>query len=75
MKKIIISIKRKIWNLIPDELFIKLKYYQKYSKWIDLKNPKTFNEKLQYLKLNQTDQIYSDLADKFKVREYIKEKL
>lgn len=60
---------------IPDELFIKVKYFLKFKKWIDLDNPKTFNEKLQYLKLKQTDQIYSDLADKYKVREYIKEKL
>ncbi len=60
---------------IPDELFIKIVYFMKFKKWIDLDNPKTFNEKVQYLKLKQTDQIYSDLADKFKVREYIKEKL
>lgn len=64
-----------ILKLIPDEFFIKAKYFFKFGKWLDLNTPKTFNEKLQYLKLKQTDQIYCDLADKFKVREYIKEKL
>ncbi|WP_213349832.1 hypothetical protein [Candidatus Vampirococcus lugosii] len=28
---------------IPDEFFIKVKYFLKFKKWIDLDNPKTFN--------------------------------
>lgn len=67
-----------LWLLfknIPDRLYIKIKYFLKFKKWIDLDNPQTFNEKLQYLKIKQIDQIYSDLSDKYKVRDYIKEKL
>jgi hypothetical protein len=39
---------------------------------LDLKNPNTFNEKLQWLKLNDRNPKYTSLVDKYKVREYIK---
>ena len=38
---------------------------------LNLKNPQGFNEKLQWLKLNYHQEIYSTLADKYLVREYI----
>ena len=40
-----------------------------------LNNPKTFNEKLQWLKLYDRKPEYTMMVDKYKVREYIKEKL
>ena len=39
---------------------------------IDLKNPRTFNEKIQWLKLNDQRPIKTKLADKYEVREWIK---
>ena len=42
---------------------------------LDLENPKTFNEKLQWLKLNNRKQEYVQIVDKYMVREYISEKL
>ena len=43
---------------------------------LNLKNPKTFNEKLQWLKLRDwpTNELVIKCADKYRVREYIKEK-
>ena len=37
----------------------------------DLDNPKTFNEKLQWLKLNDRDPSYTKLVDKYAVKEYV----
>lgn len=41
----------------------------------NLKNPQTFNEKLQWLKLYYKKQEQTQLADKYEVRKYIKEKI
>lgn len=43
---------------------------------MDLKNPKTFNEKIQWLKLHDypNNQLVINGADKYKVREYVKKK-
>jgi hypothetical protein len=61
--------------LISDEKLLKKLYKKKLGKELNLKNPKTFNEKLQYLKLVQKDEKFSILSDKYRVREYVKEKI
>jgi hypothetical protein len=43
------------------------------GKWIDFDNPKDFNEKLQWLKLNEDPQLKALCADKYAVRKYIEE--
>ena len=42
---------------------------------LDLDNPQTFNEKLQWLKLYDRDPKYTQMVDKYEVRKYIKEKI
>lgn len=42
---------------------------------IDLDNPSTFNEKIQYIMLNDHNPLYTKLQDKYQVREYIKNKI
>ncbi|MDN4495100.1 ATP-grasp fold amidoligase family protein [Ureibacillus aquaedulcis] len=49
-------------------------YYKTFKKKLDLKNPKTINEKLMWLKLNEDDSLKAKCADKYLVREYINEK-
>jgi len=41
----------------------------------DLRNPKTFNEKIQWLKLYYHNPLMTVCADKYKVREYVSEKI
>ena len=50
-------------------------YYKKQHKNLDLEFPKTFNEKIQWLKLYDSTPEKTRLADKFLVREWIKEKI
>ena len=59
---------RKICRLIPDEIYIKLKYKCILGRWPDLKNPKYFSEKLQWLKLHDKNMDYCKLVDKYHVR-------
>ena len=60
---------------LSDCLYIKLQYFITFGRRINLKNPKTFNEKLNWLKLNDRNPQYPDLVDKYKVRSYIKDVL
>ena len=42
---------------------------------LDLKNPKTFNEKLQWLKLYDRKDIYTTMVDKYEAKKYVSEKI
>lgn len=68
-------IKYGLTNWIPDELFLKYRYRQCIGKKLDLKNPTTYNEKLQWLKLYDRKQEYSIYVDKYEVRDFIKTKI
>ena len=57
--------------LLPDKLYLTYLFKKNIGKRINWKNPKTFNEKLQWLKLYDRRPEYSTYVDKYKVREYI----
>lgn len=57
---------------MSDELYLKLFYRGKMGKALNLENPVTFNEKLQWLKINNRNPHYTMLVDKYSVREYVK---
>lgn len=65
------------FNLDPTqyEEEIKLWYQAATGKVLDLSNPQTYNEKLQWLKLFDKNPLKTRLADKYLVREWIKEKI
>lgn len=54
-----------------DEFYLKLIYLFELHKWPDLKYPKTFNEKLQWLKLHDRRPEYTTMVDKYAVKEYV----
>lgn len=64
------------WRKLPQK-----KYEEELKKWyfelkgveLDLDNPKTFNEKIQWLKLYDSTPMKTKLADKYLVREWVKE--
>ena len=58
-------------RLLPDKVYLKLKYYLFFKKKLDLNNPKTFNEKLQWLKLYDRKDIYTTMVDKYNVKQYV----
>ncbi len=62
-------------NWLPDELYTKILFRLTMGAWPDLKNPRTFNEKIQWLKLNDHNPVYSTLVDKYAVKEYIADKI
>ena len=64
-----------ITKIMSDKLFIKTQYLFRTKKRLNLDNPKTFNEKLQWYKLNYHNPILNKCVDKIDVREYVREKL
>ena len=63
------------YDKLPDREYLEKKFYAMLGYSLDLTNPQTFNEKLQWLKLYDRKPDYTMMVDKYKVREYIKEKL
>ncbi len=50
-------------------------YHYNHNKLLHIHNPRTFNEKIQWLKLYDSTPIKTRLADKYLVREWVKEKI
>lgn len=56
---------------IKDKSFLKIKYKLVMGTKLDLDNPKTFNEKLQWLKLYDRNSEYTKMVDKYEAKEYV----
>ena len=57
--------------LFPDKLYLKLMFRCKMGYKLDLQNPKSFSEKLQWLKLYNHNPLYTTLVDKYAVKDYV----
>ena len=55
--------------------YLKETYYIKTGQKLNLKHPKTFNEKIQWLKIYDNLPIKTQLTDKFLVRDWVKDKI
>ena len=56
---------------LSDKTYLALKYYAFMGKWLNLKHPRTFNEKLQWLKLFDRKDIYTTMVDKVTAKQYV----
>lgn len=70
---------KKFWEIIskyfPDKLYLSIRFRVKIGKWINWKNPETYNEKLQWLKLYDRKPEYSIMVDKYDVKNYVKDRI
>lgn len=64
-------ISSKYLKFIPDKLFLELKYFYFFRRRINLKNPQTLNEKINWLKLHDRNPEYIKLVDKCEVKKYV----
>lgn len=70
-RKILNSKYNRFYRLIPDEFYLKILFKVRLNRKLDLRNPKAFNDKLQWLKLYDRNPEYTKLVDKYEVRKYI----
>ena len=73
--RFLINANRGRYDAMTDESFLRRKFKACMGRELDLDDPKTFNEKLQWLKLHDRRDEYTMLVDKYLVRDYIREKL
>lgn len=70
--KIIVALNnRNFLKWIPDKIILKYIYREQFNKNLNFKNVNTFNEKLQWLKLNDRKDIYTTMVDKYEVKKYV----
>lgn len=62
---------RKFSPLLPDKLYLQLLFHHYCGKWINWKNPTTFNEKLQWLKIYNRRPEYTMMVDKVAVKDFV----
>ncbi len=62
---------KRMSHIIPDSLYIKLVFHKHFGRFPDLKNPQTYNEKLQWIKLHDRRPEYIKMVDKYVVKQYI----
>lgn len=64
-----------IWEyaapITSDKLFLRVKFRLFMGYWMDFNNPKTYNEKLQWLKLNDKHPEYTKMVDKVDAKKYV----
>lgn len=75
MKQILKSIYRSILKLLPIKIVIYIENIRAYKRIINLHNPVYFGEKIQWMKLFGNLESFEELVDKYKVRNYVSEKI
>jgi len=61
-------------RFLSDEVFIKTQFWANLHHKLNLDNPQTYNEKIQWIKLYDRNPRYTQLSDKYEVRKYIADK-
>ena len=64
-----------LYNYLSDEKYLSCRYSKKMKKNLNLENPLLFTEKLQWLKINDRNKLYTKMVDKYEAKEYIEAKV
>lgn len=63
------------YNWMSDEQFLKKEYFLQMGKKLNLNDPKTFNEKLQWLKIHNRKPGYTTMVDKYAAKQYVADRI
>ena len=64
---------RNVSPLLGDRVYVKWHYFFRTGRKLNLDNPLTFNEKLQWLKIYDRHENYTRMVDKYEVKKYVSE--
>lgn len=65
----------KLLRFVPDPLMLKIQYFIKLKRRLNLKDPERFTEKIQYYKAYYRNEEMLDCVDKYLARGYVKKKM
>ena len=71
-KRIIAGLVFRLHFLFSDKVYLSILFWAKMGYRLDLKNPRTFSEKLQWLKLYDRNPLHTQLVDKILVKEHVR---
>ena len=71
----IMTFAKKSLKILPDKSYIKLYYRLRVGRKLNIDNPTSLNEKLQWMKFNYRFPLQSIVSDKLLVRDYVKDKI
>ena len=74
-KLLILSIMSRTCNLWSDKTYLKIVYYLRFGRKLNLKTPKSYTEKLNWLKIHDIHPEYSKFVDKATVKNFVAERL
>lgn len=72
LKRVLLRLLKITPGLFPDGLFLKIYYRLNMGRGLNLTKPVSFNEKLNWLKLYDRNPQYTELVDKYSVKQYVK---
>ena len=75
MNQTVKEIGKKVVALLPTKMWLSYRFKQKMGYPMDWKNPETYNQKLQWLKVYDKNPLYTVLVDKYEVKRYVAEKI
>lgn len=64
-------ISRAIASCLDDKTYLSIKFRTRFGYWMDWKNPQTYSEKLQWLKIYDRHEEYTEMVDKAAVKPYV----
>ncbi len=74
-----ITLQNLLWRVAPhisnDAFYIKLKHWIVFGRPCNLKHPKSFSEKLQWIKLHDRKPVYHQMVDKVEMKQFVTERL
>lgn len=74
-QSLVLRLSEKRLIFLPDKLYQNMRFKEILGQKLNLKNPRSFNEKLQWLKLYDRNPLYTELVDKYEVKKYIAKKI
>ena len=63
------------YHILSDKNYLRKSFKVRTGCDLNLDHPQTFNEKLQWLKLNDRNPLYTVMVDKYKVKDYVYKKI
>ena len=75
LRKVAHALIRPLKLVLADRELIRLKFRYRFGKSLNLENPRTFNEKIQWIKLYDRDPLMTLYADKYEIRKVVENKI
>lgn len=62
-------------HFLSDKWYAKIRYWLELDEWVDLQNPKKFTEKIQWIKLNERNELRQKAANRLAIRDFVADRV